>query len=310
MAEADLSQVEAWAPGLPEEAARRVLAQTGRLRAPPAAFAGLDLAEPQVMGIVNVTPDSFSDGGTALDPDDAVERGRAMLGAGAAVLDVGGESTRPGALPVDAAEERRRILPVIDRLAASQAVVSVDSRKADVVEAALAAGAAIVNDISALTHDPRSMDLVAASGVPVVLMHAFSDPRTMQDAPRYDHVSLDIFDWLEGRIAACVEAGIDRGAIAVDPGIGFGKTPDHNFTLLRDLALFHSLGCPILLGASRKSFIGRVSGEEVPARRRGGSVSAALAGVLAGVQFLRVHDVADTVQAVRVWSGTGQGAEP
>ncbi len=308
VAQGSLADIEQWADRLPETQARHVLVQIDRLRTPPGMFAGLDLSEPRVMGIINATPDSFSDGGTALEPGDAIWQGRTMLEAGAAILDVGGESTRPGAFPVDADEECRRVLPVIENLAARGAIVSIDSRKADVVQPALEAGAAIVNDISALAHDPRTMDVVAASGVPVILMHALSDPRTMQDSPAYDHVSLDIHDYLEERITTCVRAGIARENIAVDPGIGFGKTMEHNFTLLRDLALFHSLGCPILLGASRKSFIGRVSGEEVPSKRRGGSVSAALVGVHAGVQLLRVHDVADTVQAVKIWCRTGKPA--
>ena len=308
VAQGSLADIEQWAERLPETQARRVFVQIDRLRTRPGMFAGLDLSEPRVMGIINATPDSFSDGGTALEPGDAICQAGTMLEAGAAILDVGGESTRPGACPVDTDEERRRVLPVIENLAATGAIVSIDSRKADVVQPALEAGAAIVNDISALTHDPRTMDVVAVFGVPVILVHALADPRTMQDSPAYDHVSLDIHDYLEERIAACLRAGIARENIAVDPGIGFGKTEEHNFTLLRDLALFHSLGCPILLGASRKSFIGRISGEEVPSKRRGGSVSAALVGVHAGAQLLRVHDVADTVQAVRIWCRTGKSA--
>ncbi len=299
----DAADVDDWAERLPDPVARRLATLVGRLRSPPRSFAGLDLEEPRVMGIINTTPDSFSDAGRALDPHDAMAQGEAMREAGAAILDVGGESTRPGAEPVDWRVETARVLPVITHLAGAGALVSVDSRKADVMRTAITAGAAIVNDVSALTHDPSSMDVVAGAGVPVILMHAQGDPRTMQDAPSYDHVSLDIHDYLESRIAACVEAGIARSNIAIDPGIGFGKTFAHNMTLLRQLALFHALGCPILLGASRKSFIGRITGEERPARRLGGSIAAALAGVAAGVQLLRVHDVADTVQAVKFWSG-------
>ena len=302
----DAADVDDWAERLPEPAARRLVTLAGRLRSPPRSFAGLDLEEPRVMGIINTTPDSFSDAGGALDPHDAMAQGEAMREAGAAILDVGGESTRPGAEPVDWRVETARVLPVITHLAGTGALVSVDSRKAEVMRAAIAAGAAIVNDVSALTHDPSSMEVVAGAGVPVVLMHAQGDPRTMQDSPSYDHVSLDIHDYLESRIAACIEAGIARANIAVDPGIGFGKTFAHNMTLLRRLALFHALGCPILLGASRKSFIGRITGEGRPARRLGGSIAAALAGVVAGVQLLRVHDVADTVQAVKVWSGMAE----
>ena len=299
----DTASVDDWAERLPEPAARRLVTLVGRLRSPPRSFAGLGLEEPRVMGIINTTPDSFSDAGRALDPHDAMAQGEVMREAGAAILDIGGESTRPGAEPVDWRVEMARVLPVITHLAGTGALVSVDSRKAEVMRAAIAAGAAIVNDVSALTHDPSSMDVVAGAGVPVILMHAQGDPRTMQEAPSYDHVSLDIHDYLESRIAACLEAGIARANIAIDPGIGFGKTCAHNMTLLGQLALFHALGCPILLGASRKRFIGRITGEERPARRLGGSIAAALAGVAAGVQLLRVHDVADTVQAVKVWSG-------
>ncbi len=298
----DAAGVDVCAKRLPEIAARRLATFAGRLRSPRRSFAGLDLTEPRVMGIINTTPDSFSDAGMALEPHDAMAQGEAMREAGAAILDVGGESTRPGAEPVDRCEETGRILPVITHLADAGALVSVDSRKADVMQAAIAAGARIVNDVSALTHDPRSMEVVAEAGVPVILMHALGDPRTMQDAPSYDHVSLDIHDYLESRIDACLEAGIARHNIAIDPGIGFGKTLAHNMTLLGHLALFRALGCPILLGASRKRFIGRITGEERPANRLGGSIAAALAGVAAGVQLLRVHDVADTVQAVKIWS--------
>ncbi len=302
----DAADLDAWAGHLPEPAARRLATLVSRLRSPPRVFAGLDLQEPRVMGIINTTPDSFSDGGMALDPHDAVARGEAMREAGAAILDVGGESTRPGAEPVDWRVESDRIVPVVTHFAGVGARVCVDSRKAEVMRMAIAAGAALVNDVSALTHDPWSMDVVAGAGVPVVLMHALGDPRTMQDAPAYGHVSLDIHDYLESRIDACLEAGIARSAIAIDPGIGFGKTVAHNVTLLRHLALFHALGCPILLGASRKSFIGRITGEERPAQRLGGSIAAALAGVAAGAQLLRVHDVADTVQAVKIWSAMAE----
>ena len=305
-AKLDAAELDAWVAHVPEPQARRLVTLVGRLRSPPRVFAGLGLQEPRVMGIINTTPDSFSDGGTALDPHDAMVRGEAMREAGAAILDVGGESTRPGAEPVDWRREADRILPVVTHLADIGARVCVDSRKAQIMRLAIAAGATLVNDVSALTHDPGSMEVVARAGVPVVLMHAQGDPRTMQDAPAYEHVSLDIHDYLESRIDACLQAGIARRDIAIDPGLGFGKTLAHNVTLLRHLALFHALGCPILLGASRKSFIGRITGEERPARRLGGSIAAALAGVAAGVQLLRVHDVADTVQAVKTWSSVAE----
>jgi dihydropteroate synthase len=290
-----------WSASLSDAQALAVTRQIGRIVRPCPALAGLDMDRCHVMGIVNTTPDSFSDGGKALAESDAEAQGRAMVEAGASLLDVGGESTRPGAEPVGAAEELSRVVPAIERLAALGVPISIDTRNAQVMAAALDAGAAIVNDVSALSHDPGAIELVAGRGVPVVLMHALGDPRTMQDAPVYDHVSLDIYDYLEARIGVCLAAGIERSNIVVDPGIGFGKTLAHNLTLLRDLPLFQSLGCPMLLGASRKSFIGRLSGQATADQRLGGSIAAALAGARAGARFLRAHDVLETVQAVRVW---------
>ena len=296
----DLADLDGWIAGLPEAHGARLHAQAERMFAPRPAFAGLAMGGATVMGILNVTPDSFSDGGLAFEADDALQRGSAMVAAGAAILDIGGESTRPGAQPVAPGEEARRVLPAIAALAGTSAVISIDTRNAPVMAAALGAGAGIVNDVSALTHDPASLDLVARSGAPVVLMHALGDPRTMQSAPAYDHASLDIYDYLEGRIDACLAAGIGREAIAVDPGIGFGKTLAHNLTLLRDLPLFHGLGCPLLLGASRKGFIGALSGEKTASRRGPGSIAVALHGARNGAHILRVHDVADTLQALAV----------
>ena len=298
----------AWAARLPERHARRFACQMARFSRPPAPFAGLDMAACRAMGIVNATPDSFSDGGEALDATAGEERGRAMVAAGAALLDIGGESTRPGARPVALGEELRRVLPIVERLAGCGVPLSIDSRKAAVMAAALDAGAAVVNDVSALAHDPAALALVAERGCPVVLMHALAEPATMQAAPAYGHAALDIFDALEARVEACRAAGIARGRIAVDPGIGFGKTAAHNLVLLADLALFRSLGCPVLLGASRKSFIAAVAGEAPPQRRLGGSVAAALAGAAAGASILRVHDVASTVQALAVWRAVAEAA--
>ncbi len=293
--------LKAWAADLPDEHTLSVVNQIDRIEQPCPEIAGLTMDRCHVMGIVNVTPDSFSDGGKALAPDHAGAQAMLMVEAGADLLDVGGESTRPGAKPVPLDAELNRIVPVIEQLAGIGVPVSIDTRNAPVMAAALDAGASIVNDVSALTHDPRAIDLIAERGVPVVLMHALGDPRTMQDAPAYDHVSLDIYDYLESRIEACLAAGIERSRIVVDPGIGFGKTLEHNLILLRDLSLFRALGCPILLGASRKRFIGTLSGEEQAGRRVAGSVAAALSGARAGARFLRVHDVLETVQALRVW---------
>jgi dihydropteroate synthase len=272
------------------------------LSAPRGPWAGFALDRPILMGILNVTPDSFSDGGAYFDPARAVAHGRAMIEAGADIVDVGGESTRPGSDATPPEEELRRVIPIVEALARNGAVVSVDTRRAVVMRAALDAGARIVNDVTALTGDADSVPVVARSGAPVVLMHMAGEPRTMQAAPHYDNVALDVLDYLEARIGACVAAGIDRASIVVDPGIGFGKHPvDHNLPLLRRLALFHATGCGILLGLSRKSFIGRVSRNEPPAERVEGSVAGALWGASRGVQVLRVHDVAETAQALAVW---------
>lgn len=261
------------------------------------------LDQPQVMGIVNATPDSFSDGGRFADPAAAASAGADMAAEGAAIIDVGGESTRPGAKPVWEGDEAERVVPIVRQLASSGAAVSIDTRKASVIEAALGAGARLVNDVSALTFDPRSAGVVAAAGVPVVLMHHRGDPQTMQDAPAYGDVLVEVYDWLAARILAAEEAGISRASILVDPGIGFGKSVAHNLELMNGLALFHSLGCPIVLGASRKRTIGALSGEAPADRRLAGSLALALKGAEQGVQLIRAHDVFETVQALRIWRG-------
>jgi dihydropteroate synthase len=267
------------------------------------------LDQPQTVGIVNATPDSFSDGGRFAGPGDAAEAGHAMSAAGAAIVEVGGESTRPGAKPVWEGDEIGRVEAVIASLAASGTAVCVDTRKAAVMEAALAAGAAMVNDVSALTFDERSAGVVARAGCPVVLMHHRGPPETMQAAPAYDRpVLFAVYDWLAERIAAAEAAGIARERIVVDPGIGFGKTVQHNLQLLNGLALLHGLGCPVMLGASRKRMIGALSGEAGPDERLAGSIALALKGAEQGVQLLRVHDVPETVQALRVWRGLRDAA--
>lgn len=261
------------------------------------------LDQPQVMGIVNATPDSFSDGGQFGDAASAAEAGARMAAEGAAIVDVGGESTRPGATAVWEGDEAERVVPVVRQLAGGGAAVSIDTRKAAVMEAALAAGARLVNDVSALTFDPRSLAVVSGSGVPVILMHHQGDPQTMQDNPRYGDVLVEVYEWLEERIAAAVAAGIARDRILVDPGFGFGKTVAHNLELMNGLALFHSLGCPLILGASRKRTIGALSNEAPADKRLGGSIAFALKAAGQGAQIIRVHDVAETVQALRVWRG-------
>ena len=257
--------------------------------------------QPQVMGILNVTPDSFSDGGRHMDLEAASGAAFDMSAAGAAIIDVGGESTRPGAETVWEEDEKARILPVIERLAASGTLISVDTRKSEVMRAAVAAGAGIVNDVSALTFDDASLNVVADLGCPMVLMHTQGDPQTMQKAPHYNHVLLDVYDWLDERIAAAEAAGIAASHVIVDPGIGFGKTVRHNLELLNGLSLFHGLGAPVLLGASRKSFIGAVSKEEPANERLGGSLAVLVKALDHGVQLLRVHDVPESVQAIHAW---------
>ena len=264
-------------------------------------FAGLSLDRPRIMGIVNVTPDSFSDGGEAFRVEDAVSRGRAMLAAGADILDIGGESTRPGATPVSVDEECARVSPVIETLADEGALISIDSQRAAVMRTAVAAGAKIVNDVTALDGDPDAAAVVAETGVSVILMHMQGAPQTMQENPTYDVPSQDIRDYLAGRIAVCEAADISRDRIAVDAGIGFGKTLDHNLELLAHMDVLHALACAVVLGVSRKSFIGRLTGAEDPQERVAGSVAAALATRDLGVQIFRVHDVAQTRQAFDVW---------
>jgi len=261
------------------------------------------LDQPQVMAIVNATPDSFSDGGQFANANAAAEAGADMASQGAAIIDVGGESTRPGAKPVWEGEEIERISPVVRQLTAGGAAVSVDTRKADVMTAALEAGARMINDVSALTYDDRSAGVIAAAGVPVVLMHHQGKPESMQDNPRYDDVLVEVYLWLEDRIAAAETAGIARDRILIDPGFGFGKNVAHNLELMNGLALLHSLGCPIVLGASRKRTIGALSNEAPADQRIGGSLALALKAAEQGVQLLRVHDVAETVQALRIWRG-------
>ena len=264
-------------------------------------FAGLSLDIPQVMGIVNATPDSFSDGGKYLGAEAAIAHGRRLVAEGAAIIDIGGESTRPGAAPVSPDEEIARTVPVIRALAGEGIRVSIDTRHAVVMDAAVTAGAAIINDISALEGDPDSLAVAARSGASVVLMHMRGQPGDMQADPAYQNASREIYDYLAARIDACLDAGMPLEKLCVDPGIGFGKTVEHNLQLLASLGSLQALGVPVLLGVSRKSFIGALSRQEPAERRLGGSLAAALAGLDRGVKILRVHDVAETVQAVAVW---------
>ena len=283
---------------------RRLL---GNLAAPRHDIAGVSLDRTRLMGIVNVTPDSFSDGGDFADAEMAAAHARRLVEEGAAFIDIGGESTRPGAEAVGEDKELRRIRPVLERLWGITAAISVDTRKASVMRAAIEGGAALVNDVSALSHDVDALQAVAALRCPVVLMHAQGDPRTMQDHPAYADVLLEVYDFLESRIDAAESGGIPRQLIVVDPGIGFGKTIEHNLALLAGIALFHTLRVPILLGLSRKRFIGTITGQTDPKGRGPGSIGAALAAVSQGVQILRVHDVGETRQALDAWWASSTG---
>jgi dihydropteroate synthase len=253
----------------------------------------------KLMGVVNVTPDSFSDGGLYLDAEAGIAHGRELAAAGAEILDVGGESTRPGAAVVPAEEELQRVVPVIRGLRDLGGRISVDTSKAGVAEAALDAGAAIVNDVTALRGDPEMGPLCAERGVTVVLMHMLGDPRTMQDDPRYDDVVAEVKAFLAGRLEAATAAGIAEERIWLDPGIGFGKTGAHNMELLRRLGELRDLGRPLVVGTSRKSFIGRVDGFAAD-QRLGGTIASSVIAAAGGADVLRVHDVAEMRQALTV----------
>ncbi|MDD2705587.1 MAG: dihydropteroate synthase [Acidocella sp.] len=269
----------------------------------PSAWAGLSLSRPLVMGILNVTPDSFSDGGAHFSAEDAIAAGQRMLAAGADILDIGGESTRPGSTPVPPAEEIARIAPVIAALAARGAVVSVDTRNAATMAAALDAGARIINDVSALTYDKAALPLVAARGCPVVLMHMRGTPDTMNSLAVYDDVVADVLAELLAARDAALAAGVRAETICLDPGLGFAKTATQNILLLRGMKRLLACGHPVLIGLSRKRFIGELGEEPEAARRDPGSLAAGLYAMAHGGHILRVHDVAGTVQGLRVWRG-------
>ncbi len=279
-----------------------------RLSAPRPALAGVAMHSPRLMGIVNVTPDSFSDGGDFAEAQTAIAQARRMVDEAADFVDIGGESTRPGSDPVSLEDERARVMPVIEALADLPAPISIDTRKAAIMSDAAAKGAKIINDVSGLSHDSDALSAAAQTGLPVILMHALGDPKTMQNDPRYDDVLLEVYDFLRARIDAAVAAGIPKERIAVDPGIGFGKTLQHNLTLLNGLSLFHGLGVPVLVGASRKRFIGTLGDEPEAKKRVPGSIAAAITAASQGVQILRVHDVRETRQALRVWLSAAHGA--
>jgi dihydropteroate synthase len=259
----------------------------------------LDLAVPRVMGVVNVTPDSFSDGTGAVDVARAIAHARTLVGEGADLVDIGGESTRPGAAPVAEAEELARVIPVVAALARDGAIVSVDTMKPAVMRAAIDAGASMINDVRALAA-PGALDAVAHTGAAVCLMHMQGEPRTMQQAPAYGDVVREVCDFLAARVRAALAAGVARERIVVDPGFGFGKTQAHNLALLRALPTLAALGFPVLVGLSRKSMLGAITGR-APDERLAASVAAALAAIARGAAIVRVHDVRATCDAIRVW---------
>jgi dihydropteroate synthase len=296
-----------WMANQGDGAVARVARSLDALLRPRQHPCGGPLSRPLLMGIVNATPDSFSDGGEHFDSAAAIAHGQRLAHAGADILDIGGESTRPGAAPVAPKEEAARVLPVLQglsqlRASFPQLLLSIDTRHAAVMRAALAQGIDIINDVTALTGDPESLAVAARSSAAVVLMHMQGEPRTMNLAPRYDDVALDVFDYLEARIAACTAAGIAPERIIVDPGIGFGKRGPQNLAILRSLALFHGLGCPLLLGASRKALGSEAEGRLPPKERLPTSLAAAMHALNQGVQLLRVHDVAETRRVVELWT--------
>ncbi len=297
------------APALAQSRDAGLAALLGRVSASRAPFAGLGFDRPRLMGIVNVTPDLFSDGGLYDTTEGAVAHAAELAAAGADIVDVGGESTRPGSDAVEEEDELARIVPVIEGIAGLKAVISIDTSKASVARAAAAAGAKIFNDVSALSYDPGSLAAAGETGLAIVLMHAKGEPKTMQDNPAYTDVVLEVFDYLSGRIEAAVAAGVDRCRIAADPGLGFGKTLDHNLALLAHTGLFHGLGVPLLIGASRKRFVGLGQGKD-PRAREPGSFAAAIVAASLGAQMFRVHDVAGTAQALAVWRAGVEGGEP
>lgn len=307
-----VAELDGWIATMPDQLAEAAKAQRSGVARPRGNLQlggrTIRLNEPQLMGILNVTPDSFSDGGKHVDSFAAAEAGFAMGSAGAAIIDVGGESTRPGAPLIWEGDEIKRIEGVVAALANGGVAVSIDTRKAAVMEAALAAGARIVNDVSALRYDDRSMEVVVHAGCPVVLMHAPSAKSDPHEGGAYRNVLFDVYDMLAERVAACIAAGVDPAKIIVDPGLGFGKGVGDNLALINGMALFHTLGCPILFGASRKRMIGALDNEAPADQRLGGTVALHYQAAAQGAQLLRVHDIAENRQSLRVWRGLRDAA--
>ena len=297
---ATLNDLIGWAGQHGAATARAVSDRLERLSRPRPDFAGLALDRPRLVGVVNVTPDSFSDGGDFLDVGAAIAQGENLAAAGADILDIGGESTRPGSDPTSCETELARVLPVIDGLAGCGVALSIDTRRGAVMEAALERGVSVVNDISALGDDPESAGVVARHDASVVLMHMKGRPRDMQTEPHYGHAPYEILQYFKDRVRFCEQAGISRDRIAIDPGIGFGKNDDHNLKILTEVAILHGLGCAVAIGASLKSFIGRVADVDDAKSRLAGSLAAAALAAGQGTQLFRVHDAAQTRQALKI----------
>ncbi len=297
---APISDIKFWAAENKAELCVLINTLLERVARPSKTFAGLSLAEPVLMGVLNVTPDSFHDGGQFYDHDTAVSHGKRLINAGAEIVDIGGESTRPGAQPISVQEEVDRILPVIERLATEDVLISVDTRRATVMREALAAGAAIVNDVTALSDD-GAVRLVKESGASAIIMHMQGIPTTMQKNPSYENAPYEISTFLTKKVIELENAGFPLERIAVDPGIGFGKTDAHNFAILRSISMLHGIGTAVVIGASRKSFIGRTAEVESTQSRLPGTIAATLHAVSQGTQIHRVHDVAEVKQALKIW---------
>ncbi|MBO6827077.1 MAG: dihydropteroate synthase [Sneathiella sp.] len=295
----DLAEVIGWGDSLPDHLSSISKQASGLQRFWDSRTEPSQL--PKIMGIVNVTPDSFSDGGSYFDPSNAITHAEELVEAGADILDIGGESTRPGADRVEDIEELARVKPVVEGCKSLGKLISIDTRKSVVMEGAIEAGAGLINDVTALDYDPRSLQIAATSNLPVCLMHSSADPKVMQKHTDYRHVLFDVIDYLSDRVETCVAAGITRDRLIPDPGIGFGKVLDQNLALLKGLRYFHALGGDVLLGASRKTFIGKLDREAPATERTTGSVLCAVQGAVSGVQIVRVHDVAETRQGLAVW---------
>lgn len=298
--EATITEIEAWAAEVSADFESVVAGLIDGVLRPKLFFAGLTLAEPVLMGVVNVTPDSFHDGGRFNDPNIAIKHGISLIESGAKILDIGGESTRPGGNPVSQKEEIKRVLPVLEGLLGRGALISIDTRRVEVMRISLAAGAAIINDINALCNI-KSIETIRDSGASVILMHMQGQPKTMQLDPRYRHAPYEVAKYLAERVAECERLGLSRDKLAVDPGIGFGKSDAHNFAILNSLTMLHGIRVPVVLGVSRKSFIGRSVGANRTEERLPGTIAATLVAIDQGIRIHRVHDVSEIKQALEIW---------